>query len=494
MGNRTLQAISLNLGLTGHLQGSMGLAMVALVGGAIAPLMLTSPAHAGTLTQWSYDPATQTLRITVPQGTTPHHFLLAEPARIVLDLPNTTMGAVNTQQVYDGPIYRIRVSQFQPDLTRIVMELSPDAVLAPEQVELQQSADSSWALRPVLASDPGMAPSPVPTLAAVPTPPPPLSAVVPPLPEAATPPGNPAPPFAISAPDPLPPLEPGAVEIPIQPPPIEPGAVEIPIQPPPIEPGAVEIPVQLPPMEPEAIEIPIQPPLEATVEPPVETSLPTFPAPPAPTSTVAIIPPPSEVTETLPPAVFPENRSVTVTVPSLANPLEVDSTSASGLTSPLERPVPSVSRPSADIALPPSAATSLTAASGSPLTFGEPFPDLSNATIMVDESSILLPSGTVLSLRYPRDTSLRLEAGIPWQEVLVLSQAVRDPSGNILIPEGSQVIGRFEPSLNGSQFIAQAITIQGRNLPLNAMSREVQPVVIQPNQIVEVRVTEDLPR
>jgi hypothetical protein len=166
----------------------------------------------------------------------------------------------------------------------------------------------------------------------------------------------------------------------------------------------------------------------------------------------------------------------------------------------------------------------------------------------VSDPAVLLPSGTVLNLRYPRDTALQLQTGDPWQEVLVVAQDVRDRSGAVVIPEGSQVIGRFETSEQGSRFVAQAITVQGRNVQLRAESavlmgdRQVsddnlvrnsaiggaaftvlgiltgglgflagalagaaagaattyitapQPAIIQPNQVVEVRLSEDVPK
>jgi hypothetical protein len=157
----------------------------------------------------------------------------------------------------------------------------------------------------------------------------------------------------------------------------------------------------------------------------------------------------------------------------------------------------------------------------------------------------LLPSGTVLSLRYPGSTELKLSSDYPYQDVLVVDQAVRDQAGQVVIPEGSSVIGRFETGSQGSEFIAQAIEIQGQTVLLNAKSdrlsgdRQVsrnhllqnsalgaiagtllgaftgvgliagiaagaatsaattyitspQPAVIQPDQIVEVRLLEDL--
>jgi len=101
---------------------------------AVAADTLGLSGQAASLTHWTFDPAANQLEITVKDGTTPHYFLMAQPARIVVDLPDTAVGNVSTQQTYSGAIRQIRVSQFQPGLTRIVMEISPDVSLAPGQV------------------------------------------------------------------------------------------------------------------------------------------------------------------------------------------------------------------------------------------------------------------------------------------------------------------------------------------------------------------------
>ena len=102
----------------------------------------------------------------------------------------------------------------------------------------------------------------------------------------------------------------------------------------------------------------------------------------------------------------------------------------------------------------------------------------------------------VLSLRYPGAAVLPLVQGRSRQEVLVLHQAVRDRAGNILIPAGTQVIGRFETSNRGSRFIAQAISLQGRNLPLVAesalLSQNQFSAGIPPNQLLQVRLSQHL--
>ena len=132
-----------------RLLGWVGAASTTIVGMAIVPV------QAASLTSWQFNSAANQLELNVKDGTTPRYFLMAQPARIVVDLPNTSIGTVTTQKTYTGAIRQIRVSQFQPGLTRIVMELSPDVSLAPGQVKLEKvSSDSRWLLRPLISQAP----------------------------------------------------------------------------------------------------------------------------------------------------------------------------------------------------------------------------------------------------------------------------------------------------------------------------------------------------
>ncbi|MGA7934017.1 MAG: AMIN domain-containing protein, partial [Kovacikia sp.] len=134
--------------------GVASTASMAIVGMAIGP------GEAASLTSWQFNSAANQLELHIKDGTTPRYFLMAQPARIVIDLPNTSMGAVDTQKTYTGAIRQIRVSQFQPGLARIVMELSPEVSLAPGQVNLEKvGGDSRWVLRPLIAQAPAVAPA-----------------------------------------------------------------------------------------------------------------------------------------------------------------------------------------------------------------------------------------------------------------------------------------------------------------------------------------------
>ena len=114
-----------------------------------APLICQS-AWAATLSNWSYNPDSHEFQVTLPEGITPRYFLMAEPARIVVDLPGVEVGAVQTQASYAGAVSQIRVAQFEPGLARVVIEFAPGTVLEPKQAELRRSGDH-WILRPLIA-------------------------------------------------------------------------------------------------------------------------------------------------------------------------------------------------------------------------------------------------------------------------------------------------------------------------------------------------------
>ena len=139
------------------------------MGSTIAIAALIAPAQAASLTAWNFDPNTNHLEVTVKDGTTPRYFLMAQPARIVMDLPGTSIAGVKTQGSYSGAVRQVRVSQFQPGMTRIVLELSPGVKLASGQVNLQKMDATRWVLKPLLAESPATvarssppAPSPAP--------------------------------------------------------------------------------------------------------------------------------------------------------------------------------------------------------------------------------------------------------------------------------------------------------------------------------------------
>lgn len=102
------------------------------------------------LDNWRFSPEALQLEFSVSAGTTPHYFYLSQPPRLVVDLPNTKLGYVPTQQNYYGAIQRVRVSQLNAAVTRIVLDVAPGSYLDPNQVKLQPVSKKNanrWVLR-----------------------------------------------------------------------------------------------------------------------------------------------------------------------------------------------------------------------------------------------------------------------------------------------------------------------------------------------------------
>ncbi|WP_448597138.1 AMIN domain-containing protein [Thermoleptolyngbya sp.] len=583
---------------------SLGLAVMAanptmISLGAIAALVSATaavPVQASTLTQWRFDPASTQLEVTVPAGVTPRTFLLAQPTRIVMDLPNTDVGMVSAGQVYSGPVRQVRVSQFQPGLTRIVMELSPDATLAPEQVQLQQVGSASggqsrWVLRPVLVG------------AALPATQPEAPSIAPAVPfePSAAPSG-----FSEVSPEVFPEAFPSAaLPAPVQSPVSQSPVSQPPVSQPPVSqtasPATSTMSSQSAPISPELFgsnttvrirrnELPIETPLPSAPPIPVEVppaasaavppigspaaTLQTTPAtlqtmPPGAAAPSAVsIPVPSgssasgawQIPATLPPSTA-DGRPVTVTIPPLDAAPAADPVAAPVLPDPLPPiapgPVGSAPAPTAPVVVnraPASPSPSLPAlepavlpggASSRPSSTGR-LPAASVAATSFNPN-VLLPSGTSMIARYPGQAPLTLRGDRPWQDVLILTEPVRDSSGRVVFPRDSQLLGRFETNREGSRFIVQAISVDGRNQRIEARSDRLsgdrrvseddilrnsaigaggalllglltggiglvglalgagagaattfitapQPATILPNQIIEVRLTQDVPR
>ncbi|CEJ42692.1 N-acetylmuramoyl-L-alanine amidase (Uncharacterized protein) [Umezakia ovalisporum] len=107
------------------------------------------------LNNWHFHPEAMELEIHLSAKTTPEYFYLAQPPRLVVDLPNTKLGYVPTIQNYVGAIQRIRVAQLNEAVTRIVLDLAADKSVDFHQAQLQPSSPQNstrWVLRPRITS------------------------------------------------------------------------------------------------------------------------------------------------------------------------------------------------------------------------------------------------------------------------------------------------------------------------------------------------------
>jgi hypothetical protein len=119
------------------------------------------------------------------------------------------------------------------------------------------------------------------------------------------------------------------------------------------------------------------------------------------------------------------------------------------------------------IVIPPDNSVIL-ASAGEPILFGSPLPNDSQAAFPDAVNSppadrplspdTLVAAGTVLELRYVGDEPLALNTDSSQNQVLLLAQDIRDPITNgIVAPAGSQLIGQFESTPNGQQWVSKML-------------------------------------
>lgn len=72
-----------------------------------------------------------------------------------------------------------------------------------------------------------------------------------------------------------------------------------------------------------------------------------------------------------------------------------------------------------------------------------------------------------------QDSTLYLDPGRSQPGVLAVSEDLFDNNGNLLIPEGSQVRGTFQPVKGGLRFVANSLVIRGRSYPIRATSKTI---------------------
>ena len=528
---------------------STGLPWMVGATGAIAAITITLPAQAAVLNDWSFDPATRQLQVTLPTGIDPNFLLLAEPARIILNLPNTQVGNVPLARQYSGAVRSIRVSQFDANTTRIVVELAPNTILDPRHAELTAAAVSSgqrWTLRPLIVDGPnGATPAAPPVPAAPPASPaaaPSDSAAAPPLPNLPDP-GDAAAVGAVSSPVApqytaddgirtdasalLGPSDGAATGPPPDALPIDPfgqrsqPAVSVP----PLTESAAptDTPSQVasapqnsaPPAPVVSAPAVTVPPLPARVpsSPPAPSPAPAAPstAPLAEPSVPASAPPvasspaiDSDATTGIPLRVEPPPASAPrPPLPAAATPQPAPSPAAptTGIPRSPESPAPDIAPPFLETT-PPTAISPSSAPAAAPppfleetpappqgpetrtqppppspqapdgvIPFGTPLPAEGKAPVTVTPGSEL-PVGTRLRLRYPGTVPLVLDRAEPWYEVLIVDEPVQHPStGAILVPAGTQVLGRFENNAaSGQRFISQVIVQGGDREPVVATS------------------------
>lgn len=111
-------------------------------------ILLASPAaYADTLKSWQLDARQQSLEFTTDQSVQPAVQLVSNPSRLVIDLPGIRLKRPKVNQPYSGAIARVRIAQFNPYTTRMVIELAPGYQVDPQQVKVQSQSRTRWVVQ-----------------------------------------------------------------------------------------------------------------------------------------------------------------------------------------------------------------------------------------------------------------------------------------------------------------------------------------------------------
>ncbi len=115
-----------------------------LLPGIVGVFLAAAPAEAAVLQSWRFQSAGNQLSFVTSGGVQPQAQLIADPVRLVIDLPGTTLGNIRQSQRVGGAIREIRIGQVDSQTARIVVELANGYTIDPSQVKFRGLSAESW--------------------------------------------------------------------------------------------------------------------------------------------------------------------------------------------------------------------------------------------------------------------------------------------------------------------------------------------------------------
>jgi beta-lactamase class A len=112
--------------------------------GLLSSILVSFPANAARLQSWNFNTTKNQLSITTDSGVKPKAFLINNPTRLVIDLPQTNLNSSTARQNFGSGIQEIRVGKFDEQTTRIVVELAPGYTADPEKLVIKGDSASHW--------------------------------------------------------------------------------------------------------------------------------------------------------------------------------------------------------------------------------------------------------------------------------------------------------------------------------------------------------------
>ena len=110
-------------------------------------VMVSLPATAAEILSWQFNATENRIDFSTSAAVKPEAQMLANPSRLILDLPETRLNQPTSSQVLSNGIKSLRVGQFDTDRTRMVLELDPEYSIDPQQVLIQASTNKQWSVQ-----------------------------------------------------------------------------------------------------------------------------------------------------------------------------------------------------------------------------------------------------------------------------------------------------------------------------------------------------------
>jgi beta-lactamase class A len=109
--------------------------------------LCAAPASADVLQSWNFDKANNQLTFTTDEAVTPVASLVANPSRIVLDLPGIRFDRAKVNQSLGGVVKGLRIARFEKQTTRLVIDLDPAYSVDPTKVIVKGDSATRWTVK-----------------------------------------------------------------------------------------------------------------------------------------------------------------------------------------------------------------------------------------------------------------------------------------------------------------------------------------------------------
>lgn len=105
------------------------------------------PATASEILSWQFNAIENKIDFSTSAAVKPEAQILANPSRLIVDLPDTRLKQPTSSQTLSNGIRSLRVGQVEVDRARMVLELDPDYAIDPQQILIQATNSKQWSVQ-----------------------------------------------------------------------------------------------------------------------------------------------------------------------------------------------------------------------------------------------------------------------------------------------------------------------------------------------------------